>query len=229
MEEPMMFGDARQPAARRARARRRSPRCGRRGWCGRPAPRRVSSTDRHSFSPSVCSGDLDVVLLGDRSAVSSARAWAPMSSWTLKPLAPPSASASTSGAGSRGRAARQEADVDRPGVEGAERVRAAPRAELTPTPQTGPNSWPMIVVTPEASEASTMRGDSRWTCVSTAPAVAIRPSPEYDRRCRCRRRRRPPSRVSGLPARPIAAIRPSRMPIDGLADAQDGSIDHDVA
>ena len=30
--------------------------------------------------------------------------------------------------------------------------------ELTPTPQTGPNSWPMIVVTPEASEASMMRG-----------------------------------------------------------------------
>ena len=30
--------------------------------------------------------------------------------------------------------------------------------ELTPTPQTGPNSWPMIVVTPDASEASMIRG-----------------------------------------------------------------------
>ena len=33
--------------------------------------------------------------------------------------------------------------------------------EFTPTPQTGPNSWPMIEVTPEASDASMIRGDSR--------------------------------------------------------------------
>ena len=35
------------------------------------------------------------------------------------------------------------------------------QGELTPTPQTGPNSCPMIVVTPEASEASMMRGDEQ--------------------------------------------------------------------
>lgn len=29
--------------------------------------------------------------------------------------------------------------------------------EFTPTPYTGPNSWPMIVVTPEAREASGVR------------------------------------------------------------------------
>ena len=62
----------------------------------------------------------------------------------------------------------QEADVDRPGVEGVEGVPQRP-GELTPTPQTGPNSCPMIVVTPEASEASMIRGESRCTCVSIAP------------------------------------------------------------
>ena len=36
----------------------------------------------------------------------------------------------------------------------------------------------MMVVTPDASEASMMRGDSRCTWVSMAPAVAISPSPE---------------------------------------------------
>ena len=89
------------------------------------------------------------------------------------------------------------------------------QGELTPTPQTGPNSWPMIVVTPEASEASMMRGDSRWTWVSTAPAVAIRPSPETIV-VPVPTTTSTPSRVSGFPARPIDAIRPSRMPIDTL-------------
>lgn len=89
------------------------------------------------------------------------------------------------------------------------------QGELTPTPQTGPNSWPMIVVTPEASEASMIRGESRWTWVSTAPAVAIIPSPET-MVVPVPTTTSTPSRVSGLPARPIAAIRPSRMPIDTL-------------
>ena len=76
--------------------------------------------------------------------------------------------------------------------------------ELTPTPQTGPNSWPMMVVTPEASAASMIRGDSRWTWVSMAPAVAIRPSPGT-MTVPVPTTTSTPSMVSGLPARPTAA------------------------
>lgn len=86
------------------------------------------------------------------------------------------------------------------------------QGELTPTPQAGPNSWPMTVVTPEASEASMIRGDSRWTWVSMAPAVAISPSPET-MAVPVPTTTSTPSRVSGLPARPMAWIRPSRMPM----------------
>lgn len=85
--------------------------------------------------------------------------------------------------------------------------------ELTPTPHTGPNSWPMTVVTPEASEASMMRGESRWTWVSTAPAVAIMPSPETIE-VPVPTTTSTPSSVSGFPARPIEQIRPSRMPME---------------
>ena len=102
------------------------------------------------------------------------------------------------------------------------------QGELTPTPHTGPNSWPMIVVTPEASEASMIRGESRWTWVSTAPAVAIRPSPET-MDVPVPTTTSTPSRVSGLPARPIAPIRPSRMPMDTLRMPRTASITSDVA
>ena len=47
---------ARRPAsARWARARRRSPRCGTRGWCGRRARAGCPPPTRHSLRPSVCS------------------------------------------------------------------------------------------------------------------------------------------------------------------------------
>lgn len=87
------------------------------------------------------------------------------------------------------------------------------QGELTPTPHTGPNSCPMIVVTPDASEASMIRGESRWTWVSTAPAVAMSPSPDT-MEVPVPTTTSTPSRVSGFPARPMAWTRPSRMPID---------------
>ena len=87
--------------------------------------------------------------------------------------------------------------------------------ELTPTPHTGPNSCPMMVVTPDASDASMIRGDSRCTCVSMAPAVAISPSPEM-MVVPVPTTTSTSSIMSGLPARPTAQMRPSRMPIDTL-------------
>lgn len=182
-------------------------------WIVRPSSTlRVSSTDRHSLSPSLCRATWTSYSSATRRAVSRARVWAPMSSWTLKPQAPPSASASTSGA-----SWEEEPRPRKPMLTGqASKALKACRSahgELTPTPQTGPNSWPMIVVTPEARDASMMRGESRWTWGSTAPAVAIRPSPET-MVVPVPTTTSTPSRVSGLPARPIAAIRPSRMPTE---------------
>lgn len=137
-------------------------------WIVRPSSTfRVSSTDRHSFNPSLCRATWTSCSSATRRAVSSARVWAPMSSCTLKPEAPPSASAST-----RGAADDDEPRPRKPMLTGqasnALKACRSAQGELTPTPHTGPNSWPMTVVTPEASDASMMRGDSRWTWVSTA-------------------------------------------------------------
>lgn len=73
----------------------------------------------------------------------------------------------------------------------------------------------MMVVTPEASEASMMRGESRWTWVSMAPAVAMRPSPET-MVVPVPTTTSTPSMVSGLPARPMAVIRPAVRPMEVL-------------
>ena len=197
-------------------------------WMVRPSrTRRVSSTDRHSFSPSLCRATWTSCSSATRSAVSRARVWAPMSSCTLKPQAPPSASASTSGAASEDEPRPRKPMLTGQASKALKAWRSA-QGELTPTPQTGPNSWPMIVVTPEASEASMMRGDSRWTWVSTAPAVAISPSPETIE-VPVPTTTSTPSRVSGLPARPIDAD-PALADADGhLADALHRVDHHHVA
>ncbi len=184
-------------------------------WMVRPSSTfRVSSTDRHSFNPSVCRATWTSYSSATRSAVSSARVCAPMSSCTLKPDAPPSASASTSGASSEDEPRPRKPMLTGQASKALKAWRSA-HGELTPTPQTGPNSWPMMVVTPEASEASMIRGESRWTWVSMAPAVAIRPSPETIV-VPVPTTTSTPSSVSGLPARPIEAIRPSIRPMDVL-------------
>ena len=174
----------------------------------------VSSTFRHSFSPSVCNATCTSCASATVSAVSSARVCAPMSSCTLKPQAPPSTSASTSGS-----ATEDEPRARNPMLTGhwSKLLNAwrSAHGELTPTPHTGPNSCPRMVVTPDASEASMIRGDSRCTCVSMAPAVAISPSPLMIV-VPVPTTTSTSSSVSGLPARPTPLIRPSRMPIDTL-------------
>ncbi|RUP66878.1 hypothetical protein SSPNP10_16565 [Streptomyces sp. NP10] len=184
-------------------------------WMVRPSSTlRVSSTVRHSLRPSLCRATWTSCSSATRRAVSRARAWAPMSSWTLKPQAPPSASASTRGAGSE-----DEPRARKPMLTGqaskALKACFSAQGELTPTPQAGPISWPMTVVTPEARDASMIRGESRCTWVSTAPAVAISPSPETIV-VPVPTTTSTPSSVSGFPARPIAWMRPCRMPTDTL-------------
>ena len=94
--------------------------------------------------------------------------------------------------------------------------------EFRPTPHTGPSSCPMTVVTPDDSEASRTRGDSRCTWVSTAPGVASRPSPGMIV-VPVPTTTSTPSSVSGFPARPIALIRPARTPIETARIPSTGS------
>ena len=113
----------------------------------------VSATDRLSLSPSVCSATCDVELLGHaKRGVEGAQVRAGV----LVHLEPAHAAPRAPRAGER------RADDDpRPSrpmltgyvVEGGDAVRRT-QAEPTPTPQNGPTSCPMIVVTPEESSAS---------------------------------------------------------------------------
>ncbi len=88
----------------------------------------------------------------------------------------------------------------------------------------GGSSNPAVisVVTPAERATGISRGDNRWTCESMAPGVAIRPwhgigqvfGPIV---------RSTPSVISGLPARPIPAIRPSLIPMSALRTPSSGS------
>ncbi len=157
-------------------------------WIVRPSStRRVSSTDRHSFSPSLCRATWTSCSSATRSAVSSARVWAPMSSCTSKPLAPPSARASMSGAAWEDEPRPRKPMLTGQASKGVEGVAQRP-GRVDADPQTGPNSCPMIVVTPEAREASMMRGDSRSRACRRHRRWRSDPRRRRSR-CRCRRRR----------------------------------------
>ena len=80
-------------------------------------------------------------------------------------------------------------------------------------PSDGPVPPPPRVVSPVASASTICDGEIRCTWVSMPPAVRILPSPEMTSvdgpicSSGCT-----PSATSGLPARPSATIRPSRIP-----------------
>ncbi len=86
-------------------------------------------------------------------------------------------------------------------------------------PVAGPVPPPSIVVTPLASASSICCGLMKWMCVSMPPAVTIRPSPAITSVDA------PIAIVtfgwmSGLPALPIAAMRPFLMPMSALTMPQ---------
>ncbi len=88
-------------------------------------------------------------------------------------------------------------------------------------PSAGPVPPPMIVVMPLASAVSRMVGLIRCTWLSIAPAVRIFPLPAITSvPGPITRSGSMPSMVSGLPALPIAAIRPSRMPTSAFTIPQ---------
>jgi hypothetical protein len=88
-------------------------------------------------------------------------------------------------------------------------------------PSAGPVPPPTRVVTPPPSASATICGQMKCTWVSIAPAVRIIPLPAMTSvagpmtRSGCT-----PDIVSGLPARPSATIRPSRIPTSALTIPQ---------
>ncbi len=84
-------------------------------------------------------------------------------------------------------------------------------------PVAGPVPPPTQVVMPLATASNACCGEMKWMCVSTPPAVKIRPSPAMASVVT------PtimpgvtPAITSGFPAFPIPAIRPSLMPTSAL-------------
>jgi len=82
-------------------------------------------------------------------------------------------------------------------------------------PCAGPVPPPSMVVTPENSASSTCCGQMKWIWVSIAPAVRMRPSPAMIS-VPGPMGMETPGWVSGLPALPMALIRPSRMAMSAL-------------
>ena len=82
-------------------------------------------------------------------------------------------------------------------------------------PCAGPVPPPSRVVTPECSASSTCCGQMKWMWVSKPPAVRILPSPAMTS-VPGPMTMVTPGWVSGLPALPMAAMRPSRRPTSAL-------------
>ena len=82
-------------------------------------------------------------------------------------------------------------------------------------PVAGPVPPPSIVVTPDMSASSICCGQMKWIWASKAPAVNILPSPAMASVVGPTTMSTP-GWVSGLPALPIFAMRPSRSPTSAL-------------
>ncbi len=86
-------------------------------------------------------------------------------------------------------------------------------------PSAGPVPPPSIVVTPEAMASSHCCGQMKWMCASMPPAVRIRPSPAMAS-VPGPMTMSTPGWTSGLPALPMAAMRPSFKPTSALTMPQ---------
>ena len=101
-------------------------------------------------------------------------------------------------------------------------------------PSAGPVPPPINVVTPLDSACGICSGVRKWTCVSIAPGVATRPSPEITSvPAPIVSRGSTPSCTYGFPAWPMPTIRPVLDPDIGLHDPQhrihdDDGGDHEV-
>ena len=94
----------------------------------------------------------------------------------------------------------------------------APVQVVASVPCAGPVPPPSMVVTPEYSASSICWGAMKWMWQSMPPAVRILPSPAMIS-VEGPMMRVTPGCVSGLPALPMAAMRPSLQAHVGLVDA----------
>ena len=147
----------------------------------------------------------------------------PQSSWTLYAAAPARACSRSASAltvlplpmsstftGRWSRARWTERRCQSPGV-----------TVVARDPEDGPVPPPPTVVMPVASASCTWEVDRKCTWMSMAPAVRICPSPAMTSvDGPITRSGWTPSAMSGLPARPSATIRPSRMPTSALTTPQ---------
>ncbi len=86
-------------------------------------------------------------------------------------------------------------------------------------PVAGPVPPPIMVVTPLLSASSICCGQMKWMCVSTPPAVTIMPSPAMIS-VPGPMTMVTPGWISGLPALPMAAMRPCFRPMSALTMPQ---------
>ncbi len=86
-------------------------------------------------------------------------------------------------------------------------------------PVAGPVPPPIMVVTPLISASSICCGQMKWMCVSMPPAVRIMPSPAITS-VLAPRAMVTPGWMSGLPALPMAAMRPCLRPTSALTMPQ---------
>ena len=139
--------------------------------------------------------------------------YAPLSSWILNPSAPASTSAS------RCESSAARAPACKPMLTGQPSSPASTRSIAH-----GGSSKPAVisVVTPPARAGGSSSGPIVWTWLSTAPGVAISPYAMYDLVWGPMTRSMP-SLISGLPDRPMPAMRPSLMPMSALTTPMTGS------
>ena len=86
-------------------------------------------------------------------------------------------------------------------------------------PVAGPVPPPIMVVTPDISASSICCGQMKWMCVSMPPAVTIMPSPAMIS-VPGPMTMVTPGWMSGLPALPMPAMRPSFRPMSALTMPQ---------
>jgi hypothetical protein len=88
-------------------------------------------------------------------------------------------------------------------------------------PVAGPVPPPSNVVRPALIASLTSCGQMKWMCESSPPAVMIRPSPAITSvDAPTTMPGDTPAITSGLPALPMPAIRPSRMPMSAFTIPQ---------
>jgi len=88
-------------------------------------------------------------------------------------------------------------------------------------PVAGPVPPPIRVVSPAESASSTSCGQMKWTWLSIPPAVTMRPSPAITSvEAPITMPAVTPAMMSGLPAFPMATMRPARMPMSAFTMPQ---------